>query len=79
MVSKAINKAKKTSIFIISSLFVYSFFINQSFAQTKVAFGTFLVTATITSKCETSASEPEFVDDSFQSIKIISDVTVDGP
>jgi len=76
MVSKAINKAKKTSIFIISSLFVYSFFINQSFAQTKVAFGTFLVTATITSKCETNASEPEFLDDNFQSIQIVSDVTV---
>jgi hypothetical protein len=76
MVSKAINKAKKTSIFIILSLFVYSFFINQSFAQTKVAFGTFLVTATITSKCETTASEPEFLDDNFQSIQIISDVMV---
>ena len=76
MVSKAINKAKKTSIFIISSLFVYSFFINQSFAQTKVAFGTFLVTATITSKCETTASEPEFLDDNLQSIQIVSDVTV---
>ncbi len=76
MVSKSINKAKKTSIFIISSLFFYSFFINQSFAQTKVAFGTFLVTATITSKCETNASEPEFLDDNFQSIQIISDVTV---
>lgn len=76
MVSKAINKAKKTSIFIISSLFFYSFFINQSFAQTKVAFGTFLVTATITSKCETNASEPEFLDDNFQSIQIVSDVTV---
>ena len=76
MVSKAINKAKKTSIFIISSLFVYSFFINQSFAQKKVAFGTFLVTATITSKCETTASEPEFLDDNFQSIQIVSDVMV---
>jgi len=76
MVSEAINKAKKTSIFIISSLFVYSFFFNQSFAQTKVAFGTFLVTATITSKCETTASEPEFLDDNLQSIQIVSDVTV---
>ena len=76
MVISAIKKIKKTSIFLISSLFLYSFFINHSFAQTKVAFGTFLVTATITSKCETNASEPEFVDDSFQSIKIISDVTV---
>ena len=76
MVSEAINKAKKTSIFIMSSLFVYSFFFNQSFAQTKVAFGTFLVTATITSKCETTASEPEFLDDNLQSIQIVSDVTV---
>jgi hypothetical protein len=76
MVISAIKKIKNTSIFLISSLFLYSFFINHSFAQTKVAFGTFLVTATITSKCETNASEPEFVDDSFQSIKIISDVTV---
>jgi hypothetical protein len=76
MVSKAIKKLKKTSILIVSSLFLYSFFINNSFAETKVAFGTFLVTATITSKCETNASEPEFLDDSFQSIKIVSDVTV---
>jgi hypothetical protein len=76
MVSKAIRKLKKTSILIVSSLFLYSFFINNSFAETKVAFGTFLVTATITSKCETNASEPEFLDDSFQSIKIVSDVTV---
>ena len=66
MVSKAIKKLKKTSILIVSSLFLYSFFINNSFAETKVAFGTFLVTATITSKCETNASEPEFLDDSFQ-------------
>ena len=76
MVSKTATKVKKTSIAFISSLFLYSFFINNSFAQTKVAFGTFLVTATITSKCETNASEPEFLDDNFQSIQIISDVTV---
>jgi hypothetical protein len=76
MVSLAINKVKKNSISLVLSLFLCSFLINDSFAQTKVAFGTFLVTATITSKCETNASEPEFVDDSFQSIKIISDVTV---
>ena len=76
MVSKTATKVKKTSIVLISSLFLYSFFINNSFAQTKVAFGTFLVTATITSKCETNASEPEFLDDNFQSIQIISDVTV---
>ena len=76
MVSKTATKIKKTSIALIFSLFLYFFFINNSFAQTKIAFGTFLVTATITSKCETSASEPEFVDDDFQSIKIVSDVTV---
>ena len=76
MVSKTATKVKKTSIVLISSLFLYSFFINNSFAQTKVAFGTFLVTATITSKCETNASEPEFLDDNFQSIQIVSDVTV---
>ena len=76
MVRQTINKVKKSSIFLIISLFLYCSFISNSFAQAKVAFGTFLVTATITSKCETSASEPEFVDDSFQSIKIISDVTV---
>jgi hypothetical protein len=76
MVSKTATNVKKTSIALISSLFLYSFFINNSFAQTKVAFGTFLVTATITSKCETNASEPEFLDDNFQSIKIVSDVTV---
>ena len=76
MVSKTASKVKKTSIVLISSLFLYSFFINNSFAQTKVAFGTFLVTATITSKCETNASEPEFLDDNFQSIQIVSDVTV---
>jgi hypothetical protein len=76
MVSKTATKVKKTSIALISSLFLYFFFINNSFAQTKVAFGTFLVTATITSKCETNASEPEFLDDNFQSIKIVSDVTV---
>ena len=76
MVRPTINKLKKKSSFLILSLFLYSFFTNNSFAQTKVAFGTFLVTATITSKCETTASEPEFVDDAFQSIKIISDVTV---
>ena len=76
MVKSTINKAKKNSIFLILSTFLYLFFINNGFAQTKVAFGTFLVTATITSKCETTASEPEFVDDSFQSIKIISEVTV---
>jgi len=76
MVGQAISKIKKKSIFLILSLFLYSFFINNSFAQTKVAFGTFLVTATITSKCETNASEPVFVDDDFQSINIISDVTV---
>ena len=76
MVSKTATKVKKTSIALISSLFLYSFFINNSFAQTKVAFGTFLVTATITSKCETNASEPEFLDDNFQSIQIVSDVTV---
>jgi hypothetical protein len=76
MVSKTVTKVKKNSIAFISSLFLYCFFINNSFAQTKIAFGTFLVTATITSKCETNASEPEFLDDSFQSIKIVSDVTV---
>ena len=76
MVSKTATKIKKTSIALIFSLFLYFFFINNGFAQTKIAFGTFLVTATITSKCETSASEPEFVDDDFQSIKIVSDVTV---
>jgi len=76
MVSKTATKVKKTSIVLISSLFLYFFFINNSFAQTKVAFGTFLVTATITSKCETNASEPEFLDDNFQSIQIVSDVTV---
>jgi len=76
MVSTTTKKVKKTSIALISSLFLYSFFINHSFAETKVAFGTFLVTATITSKCETTASEPEFLDDNFQSIQIVSDVTV---
>ena len=76
MVSQTIKKVKKYSLFLILSLFFSSFFIKNSFAQTNVAFGTFLVTATITSKCETTASEPEFVDDSFQSIKIVSDVTV---
>jgi hypothetical protein len=76
MVSKTATKVKKNSIALISSLFLCCFFINNSFAQTKVAFGTFLVTATITSKCETNASEPEFLDDNFQSIKIVSDVTV---
>jgi hypothetical protein len=76
MVSKTATKVKKTSIVLIFSLFLYCFFINNSFAQTKVAFGTFLVTATITSKCETNASEPEFLDDNFQSIQIVSDVTV---
>jgi hypothetical protein len=76
MVSKTATKVKKNSIALISSLFLYCFFINNSLAQTKIAFGTFLVTATITSKCETNASEPEFLDDSFQSIKIVSDVTV---
>jgi len=76
MVSKTATKVKKTPIALISSLFLYCFFINNSFAQTKVAFGTFLVTATITSKCETNASEPEFLDDNFQSIQIVSDVTV---
>jgi hypothetical protein len=75
MVNHAIKKVKKTSLFFIS-LFLYCFFINNSFAETKVAFGTFLVTATITSKCETNASEPEFVDDNFQSINIVSNVTV---
>jgi hypothetical protein len=76
MVSKTATKVKKTSIVLIFLLFLYCFFINNSFAQTKVAFGTFLVTATITSKCETNASEPEFLDDNFQSIQIVSDVTV---
>ena len=76
MVSETTTKVKKNSIAVIFSLFLYCFFINNSFAQTKIAFGTFLVTATIMSKCETSASEPEFVDDDFQSIKIVSDVTV---
>jgi len=76
MVRNTIKNIKKYSLFLILSLFLSSFFIKNSFAQTKVAFGTFLVTATITSKCETSASEPEFLDDSFQSIKIVSDVTV---
>ena len=76
MVSKTATKVKKTSIVLIFSLFLDCFFINNSFAQTKVAFGTFLVTATITSKCETNASEPEFLDDNFQSIQIVSDVTV---
>ena len=76
MVSKTATKVKKTSIVLTFSLFLCCFFINNSFAQTKVAFGTFLVTATITSKCETNASEPEFLDDNFQSIQIVSDVTV---
>jgi hypothetical protein len=76
MVRQTIEKIKKYSLFLILSLFLFSFFIKSSLAQTKVAFGTFPVTATITSKCETTASEPEFVDDTFQSIKIISDVTV---
>jgi hypothetical protein len=76
MVRQTIKKVKKYSLFLILSLFLSSFFIKSSFAQTKVAFGTFLVTATITSKCETTATEPEFLDDSFQSIKIVSDVTV---
>jgi len=76
MVRHTIDKLTKYSLFLIFSLFLSSFFIKNSFAQTKIAFGTFLVTATITSKCETSASEPEFLDDSFQSIKIVSDVTV---
>jgi hypothetical protein len=76
MVRRAINKLTNYSLFLIFTLFLSFFFIKNSFAQTKIAFGTFLVTATITSKCETSASEPEFLDDSFQSIKIVSDVTV---
>jgi hypothetical protein len=76
MVKPTINIVKKNSPFFVLFLFLYSFFVSNSLAQTKVAFGTFLVTATIASKCETNASEPEFVDDSFQSIKIISDVTV---
>jgi hypothetical protein len=76
MVRQTVNKVKKKSIFLILSIFLYFFFINNSFAQNKVAFGTFLVTATITSKCETNASEPEFLDDNFQSIQIVSDVTV---
>ena len=76
MVSQTIKKVKKYSLFLILSLFFSSFFIKNSFAQTNVAFGTFLVTATITSKCETTASEPEFLDDNLQSIQIVSDVTV---
>ena len=76
MVKQPINKVKKNSILFILLLFTFCFFTKYSFSQTNVAFGTFLVTATITSKCETNASEPEFVDDNFQSIKIISDVTV---
>ena len=76
MVRHAIEKVKKYSLFLVLSLFVSPFFIKNSFAEPKVAFGTFLVTATITSKCETTASEPEFLDDNFQSIQIVSDVTV---
>jgi hypothetical protein len=76
MVRQTVDNLKKNSLFLILVLLISSFFIKDSFAQTKVAFGTFLVTATITSKCETSASEPEFVDDNFQSINIVSDVTV---
>jgi hypothetical protein len=57
-------------------LFFYLFFIKIGLAQNNLAFTTLLVTATIPSKCETKASEPVFVDDDFQSIKIVSDVTV---
>ena len=76
MVRPTIQIIKKNSLFLILPLFLYLIFIKNSFAEPKLAFGTFIVTATITSKCETTASEPQFVDDAFQSIQIVSDVTV---
>ena len=76
MVRPTIQLTKKKTIFLILPLFLCLFFIKSSFAESKLAFGTFVVTATITSKCETTASEPQFVDDAFQSIQIVSDVTV---
>jgi len=76
MVRPTIQIIKKNSVFLILPLFLYLIFIKNSFAEPKLAFGTFIVTATITSKCETTASEPQFVDDAFQSIQIVSDVTV---
>jgi hypothetical protein len=76
MVRPTIQIIKKNSLFLILPLFLYLIFIKNSLAEPKLAFGTFIVTATITSKCETTASEPQFVDDAFQSIQIVSDVTV---
>jgi hypothetical protein len=76
MVRPTILTVKKNSIFLILPLFLCLFFSKSGFAEPKVAFGTFVVTATIVSKCETTASEPQFVDDAFQSIQIVSDVTV---
>ncbi len=65
----------KNSFNFIFFIFLF-FFIKIGLAQNNLAFTTLLVTATIPSKCETKASEPVFVDDDFQSIKIVSDVTV---
>ena len=76
MVRLTIQSIKNNSHFIILPLFICCFFIKNAFAQTNVAFTNFIVTATIASKCETTASDPAFVDDNFQSIKIVSDVTV---
>lgn len=67
---------KKTLLIFLLFFFFYLFYAKNSEAQTKVAFGTFLVTAEIINKCDTTASEPVFVDDDFLSIKLVSDVTV---
>jgi len=76
MVRLTIQSIKNNSNFIILPLFICIFFIKSAFAQTNVAFTNFIVTTTIASKCETTASDPAFVDDNFQSIKIVSNVTV---
>jgi len=76
MVKKTIQRLLKKLLLAFVSLIFFPYLVTNTHSQNKTAYTTFLVSVTIASKCETNISDPKFVDDSFLSLKIVSDVTV---